>query len=243
VITFHSPLPPHPSYPNLKASYRHLLRTTRNASLSLRGDMTYPFPLLTPQKTSGVPSSPSLPPPIRPRPRSMFSHISTLYDIPGQAHIQVTSPPSSCFLFSDRDIREAIWVMNNSKATDEEGFQAEFFKHGLRALVSHLVDLFNHVVRTVFLRLGHTTSFTRYTNRAPTRIPTITGRSWWAIHSRSSMLRLSIGSSLVSWSVDTSELGDRQDSDPLIRPLITSLPSGPSLRRHDIGLRKSIVAL
>jgi hypothetical protein len=29
----------------------------------------------------------------------------------------------------------------------------------------------------------------------------------------------------VSLSVDTSELGDRQDSDPLIRPLITSLPS------------------
>jgi hypothetical protein len=41
-------------------------------------------------------------------------------------------------------------VMNSSKATDEEGFQAEFFKHGLRALVSHLVDLFNHVVRTGF---------------------------------------------------------------------------------------------
>jgi hypothetical protein len=80
----------------------------------------------------------------------MFSHISTLYDIPGQAQIQVTSPPSSCYLFSDRDIREAIWVMNNNKAADEEGFQAEFFKHGLRALVSHLADLFNHVVRTGF---------------------------------------------------------------------------------------------
>jgi hypothetical protein len=41
-----------------------------------------------------------------------------------------------------------IWVMSSSKATDEEGFQAEFFKHGLRALVSYLADLFNHVVRT-----------------------------------------------------------------------------------------------
>ena len=41
-------------------------------------------------------------------------------------------------------------MMSNNKATDEEGFQAEFFKHGLRALVSYLDDLFNHVVRTGF---------------------------------------------------------------------------------------------
>ena len=40
--------------------------------------------------------------------------------------------------------------MNNSKAADEDGFQAEFFKHGLRALVPYLVDLFNHVVCTGF---------------------------------------------------------------------------------------------
>jgi hypothetical protein len=46
--------------------------------------------------------------------------------------------------------REAIWVMNNNKAADEEGFHAEFFKHGLRALVSHLADLFHHVVRIGF---------------------------------------------------------------------------------------------
>jgi len=41
-------------------------------------------------------------------------------------------------------------VMNNSKAVDEEGFQVELFKHGLRALVSNLADLFNHVVCTGF---------------------------------------------------------------------------------------------
>jgi hypothetical protein len=40
--------------------------------------------------------------------------------------------------------------MNNNKATNEEGFQVELFKHGLRALVSHLDDLFNHVVCTGF---------------------------------------------------------------------------------------------
>lgn len=40
--------------------------------------------------------------------------------------------------------------MNSNKAADEEGYQAEFFKHGLRPLVSYLVDLFNHVVREGF---------------------------------------------------------------------------------------------
>jgi hypothetical protein len=40
--------------------------------------------------------------------------------------------------------------MNNNKAVDDEGFHAKFFKQGLRALVSHLVDLFNHVVRIGF---------------------------------------------------------------------------------------------
>ena len=40
--------------------------------------------------------------------------------------------------------------MSSNKSTDEEGYQAEFFKHGLRVLVSYLVDLFNHVVREGF---------------------------------------------------------------------------------------------
>jgi hypothetical protein len=41
-------------------------------------------------------------------------------------------------------------VINNSKAADEEGFQVKLFNHGLCALVSHLADLFNHLVRTGF---------------------------------------------------------------------------------------------
>jgi hypothetical protein len=41
-------------------------------------------------------------------------------------------------------------VMRNNKATYEEGFEAEFFKHSLRDLVPYLVDLFNHVVLTCF---------------------------------------------------------------------------------------------
>jgi hypothetical protein len=40
--------------------------------------------------------------------------------------------------------------MNSSKETDEEGYHADFFKHGISTLVSHLVDLFNHVVREGF---------------------------------------------------------------------------------------------
>jgi hypothetical protein len=40
--------------------------------------------------------------------------------------------------------------MNSSKVEYEEGFLAEFFKHELRALVSHLADFFNHVVRAGF---------------------------------------------------------------------------------------------
>jgi hypothetical protein len=41
-------------------------------------------------------------------------------------------------------------VMSNSKVADEEGFKVEFFKHDLHALVSHLANLFNYVVRTGF---------------------------------------------------------------------------------------------
>ena len=36
------------------------------------------------------------------------------------------------------------------KSADEEGYQAEFFKHGLQVLVSYLADLFNHVVHDGF---------------------------------------------------------------------------------------------
>ena len=40
--------------------------------------------------------------------------------------------------------------MNSSKASDEEGYQAKFFRHCLRPLVSYFTDLFNHVVREGF---------------------------------------------------------------------------------------------
>ena len=83
-------------------------------------------------------------------PASMFSHTSNLYDIPGQAKIHVASPPSSCHLFTNSDVTEAIQAMNNSKSADEEGYQAKFFKHCLCALVSYFADLFNHVVHEGF---------------------------------------------------------------------------------------------
>jgi len=98
--------------------------------------------------------------------------------------------------------------MDNNKAADEEGFQAELFKHGLCALVSHLVDLFNHVVCTCFPSAwSHHIIHPIHTNWAPTQIPTTTWRSWWATRSQSSMLRFSTWSSLVRLSNDTSELG------------------------------------
>ena len=40
--------------------------------------------------------------------------------------------------------------MSSSKSADEEGYQAEFFKHGLCTLASYLVDLFNHAVHEGF---------------------------------------------------------------------------------------------
>lgn len=83
-------------------------------------------------------------------PGSMFSHISSLYDVLGQTLIRDCSPPISCYLFSYQDIQEAVWVMNTSKATNEEGFQLEFFEHVLHALDNHLAYLFNHVVRIGF---------------------------------------------------------------------------------------------
>jgi hypothetical protein len=36
--------------------------------------------------------------------------------------------------------------MNTSRVADEEGFQAELFKHGRPTLLDYIIDLFNHVV-------------------------------------------------------------------------------------------------
>jgi hypothetical protein len=139
-----------PFYSDLKASYRRLLRHKKRLFVSHRRRELSALLAHSPKQFwhTILPRCSPLPPDLDPT--SMFSHTSNLYDIPGQAQIHVTSPPSSCYLFSDRDIREAIWVMNNNKAADEEGYQAEFFKHGFCALVSYLADLFNHVVREGF---------------------------------------------------------------------------------------------
>ena len=40
--------------------------------------------------------------------------------------------------------------MSSSKATDEDGFQVEDFKHVLHTLDCHMDDLFNHVVNSGF---------------------------------------------------------------------------------------------
>ncbi|KAH9310215.1 hypothetical protein KI387_038126, partial [Taxus chinensis] len=64
--------------------------------------------------------------------------------------IQVLSPPPTCQIFTYTNVKKAILAMNSSRVADEEGFQAEFFKHGLDTLNSYLVDLFNQVVCTGF---------------------------------------------------------------------------------------------
>jgi hypothetical protein len=149
IFDTHSPLFTAPT-PTSKLSLV-ISSIARNVSLFLKEDKTCVLPSLTPPKHSWhtiLPHHSPLPSDLKPG--SLFSYMSTLYDIPRQAQIQVTSPPSSCFLFLDNDNNEIIWVMSNSKATKKEGFQANFFKHDLYALVSHLVDLFNHVVCTSF---------------------------------------------------------------------------------------------
>jgi hypothetical protein len=105
----------HPSYLGLKVLYCRLLRRKKNLfisqrrydlSISLTHSPKNLWRTILPCR-SPLPSDLDL--------DSMFSHISTLYDIPGQAQIQVTSPPSSCYLFSNKDIKEAILVMNSSR--------------------------------------------------------------------------------------------------------------------------------
>jgi hypothetical protein len=64
----------------------------------------------------------------------------------GSPRFELPLCPPSCFLFSNSDTREAVWATNSSKATDNKGFQVEFFTDDLRALASHLANLFNHVV-------------------------------------------------------------------------------------------------
>ena len=139
-----------PTYPTIRLVYRRLLRHKKRQFISQRRRELSTLLAHSPKQFWGTILPQRSPPPTDLDTISMFSHTSNLYDILGQPHIQVTSPPSSCHLFFDRDIREAIWTMNNSKAADKEGYQAEFFKHGLHPLVSYVADLFNHVVREGF---------------------------------------------------------------------------------------------
>lgn len=139
-----------PFYPDNKASYHRLLRRKKQLFVSHRRRELSALLAHSPKQFwhTILPQHSPLPSDLDPT--SMFSHTSNLCDILEQGQVHVTSPPHSCYLFSDKDIREAIWVMNSSEAANEEGYQAEFFKHNFCALVSYLVDLFNHVVREGF---------------------------------------------------------------------------------------------
>jgi hypothetical protein len=133
--------------------------------------------------------------------------------------------------------------MSTNRATNEEGLQAEFLKHGIRSLESYIVDLFNHVVCSGFPPLGQDTLFIQSTNQGVVPIQTTIGLSWWVTHSPSFMPQSYTNGSLRSWRVDILELEDKQVSAQTTRRLITSSHSEPLLRRLVIALRRFTVAL
>lgn len=61
-----------------------------------------------------------------------------------------TPLPSSCHMFYSTHIRNAKQEMHTNNVAINEGFEVEFYKHGIHPLVHHIVDLFNHVVRIGF---------------------------------------------------------------------------------------------
>lgn len=84
-------------------------------------------------------------------PQSMFTHTTSLQDVPKQPLSWSPSPQSSCHMFWDSDIQHVIWDMNTSRSTDEEGFQAKFLKHGIRPLAQYITNIFKNVVCSRFL--------------------------------------------------------------------------------------------
>jgi hypothetical protein len=81
----------HSSYPHLKASYRRLLRHKKRLFISQqRRDLS--ASLICSPKTLWRTFFPHHSP-LPLDPKSMFTHTSSLYDVPGQPSIQVTSPP------------------------------------------------------------------------------------------------------------------------------------------------------
>lgn len=64
----------------------------------------------------------------------------------GKPHVVVACPSSSCHLFFESDIQDALWEMNICRVADEEAFHVEFFKHGIHLLIDYIVDLFNLIV-------------------------------------------------------------------------------------------------
>lgn len=108
------------------------------------------FPLQLPQKLLAHHLPPTIPPSRLISILIPCSPILSLFMISLGNLGYILPLPPSCYLFSFQDIREAVWEMNTSKVVDEEGFQAEFFKHDLHTLDSHLADLLNHAVHIGF---------------------------------------------------------------------------------------------
>jgi hypothetical protein len=122
----------------------------RNTSLFFKGDETYLLRLLTPPKTFGTPSSLTILP----------SYIKLNVDPYSLAYpLSMTFLGGPVFrlplellhaIYSQTVTLEVVLVMSNNKSEDKDGFQEYLFKNSLCALVSHLFDLLNYVVRTGF---------------------------------------------------------------------------------------------
>lgn len=79
----------------------------------------------------------------------LFSHTTTLYDASGQPLIYILSLPSSCYLITARDNNRVVQILIISKATNN-CLQAKFLKHNIGCLAYHIVDLFDHIICTLF---------------------------------------------------------------------------------------------
>jgi len=151
----------------------------------------------------------------------MFTHTTSLYDILGQPPTHIRSPPSSCHLFSERDIRTTSRAMSTNGAADGEGLQANSL-HMASVPLTHILLIYLTMCYVQVSPIpGLDTSFTLSTNQGIVLIQTITGLLWWDIPSPNFMPRLYINSSLTIWKVAISELNNRQASAQITRRPIT----------------------
>lgn len=70
--------------------------------------------------------------------QAIFSHTTSLYDVPGETLVHITSLHSSCHIFFEGNIRRAVRIMSTNNVTGEEGLQVELLKMVFTPLTSTL---------------------------------------------------------------------------------------------------------